>query len=108
MIPRSWGTVFDAGLPMAAGRFPMLTTVPMGWSHAVYVAQEANTTVVYRSGVLDAQRNMTGGAVMDRYAPVHSFYIDDGFGFHLAIGPEDRVDEGLAAAERLVDSLLRV
>jgi len=39
------------GLPAGAA-FPMCLTTPMGWSHAVFLAQAAHEHVVYSSGAL--------------------------------------------------------
>ena len=41
------------GLPLGAA-FPMCVTLPMGFSHAVFLAQTAHEHVVYSSGALSA------------------------------------------------------
>jgi len=66
----------SVGIPWTGGAgglmWPQLTTVPMGWSHAVYVAQLVNETctVVYRSGVLSRSRNSVTGAVPTLTSPL--------------------------------------
>jgi len=73
--------------------WPQLTTIPMGWSHAVYIAQSVNESVVYRSGLLSRSRNLLSGAVPTPGSPAHTFYVDDGLSLHLV------PDGDLAAVE---------
>ena len=56
---------------------PICTTLPMGFSHAVYIAQQIHNNVLYSSNALSQSYNvlrMTQPLVTD---PVHALYIDD-------------------------------
>lgn len=57
--------------------WPMLTTVPMGWSHAVYVTQKAHEQMVRRAGIFDERDFITadGDACVSRTRIF--IYIDD-------------------------------
>ncbi len=56
--------------------FPCCRTLPMGWSHSVYVAQVAHEEVLQRSGFLPSDRLLLGGDFrLDRVR--HQVYIDD-------------------------------
>ena len=69
--------------PPASGEplFPMCTTLPMGFSHAVYIAQTVHEHVLYSAGALDPADSLL------RLAPAplagqqvrHGIYIDDYF-----------------------------
>jgi hypothetical protein len=70
-------------MPPASGEplYPMCTTLPMGFSHAVYIAQTAHEHVLYSAGALDPADNLlrlhstpiAGSQVR------HGIYIDDYF-----------------------------
>lgn len=69
--------------PSPDGIYPMCLTLPMGASHAVFLAQCANESVLYRSGALSKTDNIinrVGTLVRD---PIHGIYIDDVFIFGL-------------------------
>ena len=57
--------------------YPMCTTIPMGWSHAVYVAQHIHLHVLYSSKVLSQHDNIlcTNDFFLNR--SLHFVYIDD-------------------------------
>jgi hypothetical protein len=57
--------------------YPMCTTMPMGWSHAVYVAQAVHLHILYKDRALEYSDNIlfSSRLVLDR--PVHFVYIDD-------------------------------
>lgn len=56
--------------------YPCCRTLPMGWSHSVYVAQVAHEEVLRRSGFLPSDRLHLGGDFrLDRVR--HQVYIDD-------------------------------
>ena len=56
--------------------YPCCRTLPMGWSHSVYVAQVAHEEVLRRSGFLPSDRLRLGGDFrLDRVR--HQVYIDD-------------------------------
>jgi len=72
------------GLPPGAA-FPMCVTLPMGFSHAVFLAQTAHEHVVYSSGALDREQSLlrlASPAVSDDRA-LHGIVIDDFFLFSL-------------------------
>ena len=73
------------GLPGDAAH-PMCVSLPMGFLHAVYLAQTAHEHVVYSSGALRREDNllrMTGPLLTDRSA-THGIVIDDFFLFSLS------------------------
>lgn len=59
--------------------YPMCTTLPMGWSHSVYVAQVIHEHRLYSRGVLSKQDNVLNlsSPLMAPLKCVHSIYIDD-------------------------------
>lgn len=72
------------GLP-ADAPFPMCATMPMGFSHAVYIAQTIHEHILYQNRLLDAEYNIlnrTSPLVSHDYA-VHGILIDDFFIFSL-------------------------
>lgn len=60
--------------------FPALTTLPMGFSHAPFLAQSVHEEVLRRAGLRDSDR-----VCLDNDRSVertrYGMYIDDGFGF---------------------------
>jgi hypothetical protein len=61
--------------------YPMLHTVPMGWSHSVDVAQAVHEHVVYSAGALRREHSLLSGST-DLSTPSavrHGLYIDDLF-----------------------------
>lgn len=62
--------------------YPVCLTVPMGWSHAVLVAQIDHEHVLYRDGALSPRRNLLTMTVASPSLPpdtaAHAIYIDDG------------------------------
>jgi hypothetical protein len=70
-----------AGLPV----YPCCATLPMGWSHSVFVAQSVHEHVMYRHGVLHPSDNVVclESPVVDR--PLHALYIDD----NILVGTEE-------------------
>jgi hypothetical protein len=81
-------TLSDLGLPGDAlfGAddmiHPVCLTVPMGWSHAVLVAQIDHENVLYRSGALRSEHNLLTMLIATPFLPpntaAHTVYIDDG------------------------------
>ena len=74
----------ELGLPSDAP-FPTCRTVPMGWSHAVFVAQTCHEHVLYSSGAVrrcDSLLLLTSPTVTELHAP-HGVVIDDFFLFCL-------------------------
>lgn len=72
------------GLPLDAS-YPMCATLPMGFSHAVLLAQSSHEYVVYSSGALRREDNLlcldSPDVTSDRV--VHGIVIDDFFLFSL-------------------------
>ena len=69
----------------AGASFPMCVSLPMGFSHAVYLAQSAHEHVVYATGALRREDNllrMTSPLLTHRTA-THGIVIDDFFLFSL-------------------------
>ena len=66
--------------------YPMCTTVPMGWSHSVLVAQSVHEHTLYSSGALRREQSLLArlassddGRTSISKDPVHGIYIDDMF-----------------------------
>jgi hypothetical protein len=68
------------GLPTDAA-FPMCVTLPMGFSHAVFIAQHIHEHVVYSSGALNPQHSVLQltSPVVSASHPTHAIIIDDMF-----------------------------
>ena len=66
----------ELGVPLSTP-YPMCTTLPMGFSHAVVLAQAAHEHVLYSSGALDPADNILNlsSPLVDRC--LHCIYIDD-------------------------------
>jgi hypothetical protein len=65
--------------PFEACVYPSCTTLPMGWSHSVYIAQVIHEHVLYSSCVLDKRHNLLNLAqpLLTAVPVVHAVYIDD-------------------------------
>lgn len=89
------------GIPGDHLVYPMLLTVPMGWSHAVAVAQDAHENVLYSAGAIDRANDIastvshTKPRVMTPSATLHGIYIDDAFFLSLS---EDKCNAALDAS----------
>ena len=57
--------------------YPMCTTIPMGWSHAVYVAQNIHLHILYSSNVLASSNNILYTHDLHLNRTLHFIYIDD-------------------------------
>jgi hypothetical protein len=57
--------------------YPMCTTLPMGWSHSVFVGQSVHENVAYTHGKLNPKDNIIclSSPVIDR--PLHGLIVDD-------------------------------
>lgn len=75
----------DAQL-VAGTVFPMCISLPMGFSHAVFLAQSAHEHVVYASGALRPEDNLLrmSSPLLTRQAATHGICIDDLFLFSLS------------------------
>lgn len=72
------------GLPLDKP-YPMCTTLPMGFSHAVFLANSAHEHVLYSSGAVRREHNLlcaSSPVVSDTHA-LHGLVIDDFFLFAL-------------------------
>jgi hypothetical protein len=89
------------GLPAGAA-FPVCLTMPMGFSHAVFLAQSAHENVVYSSGALrreDSLLRLPSPAVT-RDRALHGIVIDDFFLFTLDRELAERIMQRVFAAYR--------
>lgn len=89
------------GLPSDAA-YPMCVTLPMGFSHAVLLAQSSHEHVVYSSGVLSRDHNLLRLASPDVTSAraVHGIVIDDFFLFSLDLSLARRTFDRVLAAYR--------
>jgi hypothetical protein len=74
----------ERGLPLDAA-YPMCLTMPMGFSHAVYLAQTVHEFILYRHGLLrqeDSLLSLRSPAVTHSRV-IHGIVIDDFFLFSL-------------------------
>jgi hypothetical protein len=82
---------------LAAGSsvYPCCATLPMGFSHSVFIAQAVHEWVMYRHGTLQPSDNIICliSPLVDR--PLHALYIDD----NILVGP--RLEELSCVCERV-------
>jgi len=75
--------LIEIGVEDISSPFPMCLTLPMGFSHAVFLAQSGHENILYRGGVLNREDNLlqlsSPSMRMDRAH--HGIYIDDFFLF---------------------------
>jgi hypothetical protein len=66
-----------ADLPATTLVYPMCTRLPMGFSHAVAIAQAIHEHILYRANHLSPRDNLLSlvSPLLDR--PVHNIYVDD-------------------------------
>lgn len=83
--PLSPAELVSCGLPAGAA-FPMCVTLPMGFSHAVFLAQMAHEHVVYSTGALRREHSLLHLSSPDvtRERTIHGIVIDDFFVFSLS------------------------
>ncbi len=62
---------------------PCCATMPMGWSHAVYLAQQIHENILYKSNCLNIVDNILhiNRPTIQSTQVVHAIYIDDHIGF---------------------------
>jgi len=89
------------GLPAGAA-FPMCLTTPMGFSHAVFLAQSAHEHVVYSSGALRREDSLLrlSSPTVTRDRALHGIVIDDFFLFCLDRELAERIMQRVFAAYR--------
>lgn len=80
--------------------YPMCVSLPMGFSHAVYLAQLCHEHVLYRSGVIDSADSLfqSAGQLLCGARVLHGIYIDDFF----CLGIDRQASERLLA--RVLDA----
>lgn len=57
--------------------YPMCTTLPMGWSHSVFVGQSVHENVAYAFGKLDPNDNIVHLQSPEVNRPLHGLIVDD-------------------------------
>lgn len=59
--------------------YPMCTTLPMGWSHSVFVAQSIHEHILYANNIIQPCHNIINitSPVLQQGQPLHSIYVDD-------------------------------
>lgn len=92
----------EIGCADLSASFPMCVTLPMGFSHAVYLAQAAHEHVVYQDGVLDRDDNVLrlASPTMEMDRAYHGIYIDDFFHLCLSHSLAERIQSRVIAAYR--------
>lgn len=90
------------GAPSDTHIFPMCVTMPMGWSHAVLLANTCHEHVVYSSGALKREHNLLQHAspVISASRVTHGIVIDDLFLFCLNQSLAQRVFNQILVAYR--------
>lgn len=73
------------GVPVSSSVYPVCVTLPMGFSHAVYLAQTVHEHIVYSDGLLSRGHNVLHmpSPVISMDAVHHGIVIDDFFLFSL-------------------------
>lgn len=91
----------EAGLDPSTP-YPMCLTLPMGFSHAVFLGNTAHEHIVYGSGVLRPEHNLLQMAnpTLSSHHPTHGIIIDDFFMFCLDQQLASRVFARVLAAYR--------
>ena len=99
--PLSPAELLACGAPPGAA-FPMCVTLPMGFSHAVYLAQTGHEHVVYGSGALSREDSLLSlrSPAVTASSCVHGIVIDDFFLFSLSSALAQRVFDAVLNAYR--------
>ncbi len=88
---------------------PALTTLPMGWSHSVYIAQQVHTHLLHSRGALPAEQEITPDRGLNAARDCHSVYVDDLGVFAVGDRGDDavplRVDARLEAAVGVMEAV---
>ena len=82
--------------------YPMCRTMPMGFSHAVFIAQTAHQHIVYSAKALDPQDDILelASPMVSHARAVHGIVIDDFFLFCLDRGLAERILHAVLNAYR--------
>ena len=75
-LPAVWSDTVGAGGPRRLVH-PVLTVVPMGWSHAVLLGQAVHQHAVDNMAGLEAHRRLPGARDLLPTELVHAEYVDD-------------------------------
>lgn len=70
---------FELGLPGVEAIYPCCVTLPMGWSHSVFVSQSANNHITYTRTSLSPADAISPSADLRLTRTLHGQYIDDSF-----------------------------
>ena len=99
--PLTRSELASLGLPAGAA-FPMCLTTPMGFSHAVFLAQSAHEHVVYSSGALRREDSLLrlASPTVTHDRALHGIVIDDFFLFTLNRDLAERIMQRVFAAYR--------
>jgi hypothetical protein len=92
----------ERGLP-ADAPYPMCTTLPMGFSHAVSIAQCAHEHILYSRGVLQREHcllSLVDPPVVSHHYSLHGICIDDFFIFSLSRSLAERTIYAVLEAYR--------
>jgi hypothetical protein len=78
--------------------YPCCTTLPMGWSHSVRIAQLIHENVLYQPhgnipAALRPEDNILRVQHPDINRPLHALYVDDSILFGLASDPEEATQQ---------------
>lgn len=91
----------EVGLTGGGRVYPCCTTLPMGWSHSVYLAQQVHLHLLRKCGVLGLSSRIgadAGKAMVDMANGAHTVYIDD---LGLMGSDKDHLDKVLSLAENM-------
>lgn len=80
----------DVGRPELEQIWPMCTTLPMGWSHSVYIAQAVHEKFLDQDPEIAAQPRLGRDQRVDPARGVNSVYLDD---FNSFDGDIDQLDD---------------
>ena len=91
------------------GVYPMCTTLPMGFSHAVFLAQESHMHVLYSVGAVRKEDNLVEqpSFVLCPTSVVHGIVIDDFFLFSLSHPHASAVFARVLAAYKLAGFVVK-
>ena len=74
-VPLSIRSILQSGTVQRV--FPCCTTLPMGFSHSVFLAQTVHEHLLYSSGVLFPKDNILNLQTPNVFNTIHALYIDD-------------------------------
>jgi hypothetical protein len=99
--PLTPAELLACGAPSGAA-FPMCVTLPMGFSHAVYLAQTGHEHVLYGSGALSREDSLLSlrSPAVSASSCIHGIVIDDFFLFSLSPALAQRVFDAVLGAYR--------